>query len=133
METKDQKLTAIEKRLRSLNKSLLTQNHLNLVEQEAEYLMKGFATELIEKVYILDENRSMAYAKVYGVIAKDQSFGRYVWIYLFYDEHLYKCRDIKSVYDLIDVLKEVNQLKREVVRINKRLIVKEKLLQISTN
>lgn len=132
MENK-QDLAVLEKQLKILNKRLLSNTQLSVSEQEAEYLIKGFATELIDKSWVLDKNRNITYAKIYGVQAKEQSNGRYLWIYLFYNNSLYKCYNLKLAFDIIDELKKICELERKINRISKRITNRENLLQISSN
>lgn len=133
MNIKDPELDNLEKRLRVLNRSLLSENHMRLDESEANYLMKGHATELIEKVWLPNTHHNSSYAKIYGVQAKDNTNGRYLWIYLYYRGSLYKCYDLKRAFDLIDRLREVNQLETKEIKVNKKIVAKQKLLQMSSN
>jgi len=132
MENK-QELVVLEKQLKVLNKNLQSRNNLFVMEHEALYLMKGYATELIDKVYLLSTNRKTAFAKIFGVEAKDQSNGRYLWIYLFYNDSLYKCYNLRSAYEITEELKEINELERKINKLSKKIAAKEKLLQISSN
>ena len=129
----EEELAVLEKQLKVLNKNLQSRNQLSVMEQEALYLMKGFATELIDKVYLLSINRKTAFASIFGVEAKDQSNGRYVWIYLFYNNSLFKCYNLKIAYEVIDDLKELNNLERKIDKLSRKIAAKEKLLQISSN
>lgn len=132
MENKEE-LAILEKQLKVLNKNLQSRNQLFVMEQEALYLMKGYATELIDKVFLLNKNRAATFAKIFGVEAKDQSNGRYLWIYMFYNNSLYKCYDLRSAYEIIDDLKVFNDLDRKIDKLSKKIAAKEKLLQISSN
>lgn len=132
MENKEE-LAVLEKQLKVLNKNLHSRNHLSVMEQEALYLMKGFATELIDKVFLLNVNKKTTFAKIFGVQAKDQSNGRYVWIYLFYNNSLFKCHNLKIAYEVIDDIKEINNLERKIDKLSRKIAAKEKLFQISSN
>ena len=133
METTDNELEMLEKKHRLLQRKLLATNQLNLIENEAMYLMKGHATELIDKVWIPNRHISSSYAKIYGVIGKDNSNGRYLWIYLYFDENLYKCYDLKKAFELSEKLKEFNELEMKIFKLNKKNTIKQKLLHMSSN
>jgi hypothetical protein len=133
MNTKDPELDLLEKKLRVLNRSLLSENHMHLDESEANYLMKGYATDLIEKVWLPNTHYNSSYVKIYGVQLKDKTNGRYLWIYLYYRGSLYKCYDLKRAFDLIDKLREVNDLETKEIKVNKKNAAKQKLLQITSN
>jgi hypothetical protein len=86
----------------------LSHNRLSLCQQEAEYLLKGAATELIEikTLYELP-------FKIYGVVGSDQTYGRYVWIYVYYNESLWKCYSLEDAFDLKERIKEYQELEKQ--------------------
>lgn len=132
MDNKEE-LAVLEKQLKVLNKNLQSKNQLLVMEHEALYLMKGFSTELVDKVYLLNKNRVTTFATIFGVEAKDQSNGRYVWVYLFYNNSLYKCYNLGFAYEIIDDLRELNNLEIKIDKLSKKIAAKEKFLQISSN
>lgn len=133
METKDNELELLEKKYRMLQRKLLSSNQMNITENEADYLMKGYATELIDKVWILNRQITSSYARIYGIVRKERQGGRYIWIYVYFNETLYKCHDLKSAFELTDKLHEFYGLEMKIFKLNKKNVIKQKLLQISSN
>ncbi len=101
-------------------------------EKEAEYLMSGDATELIQSVFMPD-NEYHSHAKVYGVIAADTSRSRYLWVYLFYWNHLWRCGDLETAYKLIERIKQYNTLRKSIKKLERTIERQQKLLLQSVN
>jgi hypothetical protein len=67
------------------------------------------------------------YAYVYGVVAANQERGRYVWIYLYYRQHLWHCHSIGNAYELIKKLNEHEKLEKQRDKVKRKWEKQEKL------
>ena len=93
-------------------------NSLSFSRNEIKYLMSGHATELISMHRIMfahsikevKEQDTWDKAYIYGVVANDQTKGKYVWIYLYYDCSFWKCQDITHACAMINELREYEEL-----------------------
>lgn len=79
-------------------------------DSEANYLVGGHATELLDKVcFNYSTGKS---AIVYGIEAAQKDRGRYVWIYLYFHNHIWKCHDIPKAYKIIERLKDYDNARK---------------------
>ena len=101
--------------------------------REAEYLLCGYASELIDKIWLPCVYETNAYSQIHGVVAADRSEGRYVWIYVFYRHHIWKCYNIRFAYELIEKIKEYNKLEEQKNKLQRKLDSKKKLITICDN
>ncbi|GAA4460346.1 hypothetical protein GCM10023093_02820 [Nemorincola caseinilytica] len=131
---KDPELLSLEKRIRNLLSYILATNNLYVgSEKEAKYLLDGHATELIQKIklpLIYDKNASL---EIYGMIAANQSNGRYVWIYLYYWNKIWKCNNLESAFEFINKYREYYKLHEEKELYLRKAESKRKLLEVTKN
>lgn len=102
-------------------------------DREAEYLISGHATELIEKIWLPCVYDNETYLKIYGVVAADRSEGRYVWIYVHYRHHIWKAHSIRHAYEIENKIKHHNKLEQKKYRMQRRLESRQKLIPICKN
>lgn len=76
-------------------------------DNEANYLLGGNATELLDSI-CLDYSTGER-AKIYGIVAANREKGRYVWIYLYSHNRIWRCHSIPGAYKIIEKLKEYNE------------------------
>lgn len=131
---KNTELLSIERKVRGAWTSITSNNCMWISgEREAHYLLKGHATELIDKVWLPQHYQDKAYPEIYGVVAANQSDGRYVWIYLYYRHHLWKCNDIRKAYDIIEKIKEHDKLEKKERVMRRKFMSQQKLLSVCKN
>lgn len=133
MITKKEELKLIERKVTGSLRSNTFNSALWVHENEAKYLMSGLATELIEQYHIPRVYDSEAWAKIYGVVASDKEKGRYVWLYLHYGYHLWRCQRLQDAFELIEKLKEHNKLEKEAHRVRNKVRLHKDKLQITNN
>lgn len=102
-------------------------------KNEIEYLLKGHATELIESMPLPQYYDKGKRAFIYGVIAAEREYRRYVWIYFVYDNHFWKCRDIKHSFEIIERLKGYNELVKDSCNLSDKIFAENKKLEICNN
>lgn len=133
MKTLNPEIKELEKQKTTIWKALTDHNNcLFLNENEAMYLMKGHATDLIDlievkSVYNINE------IKIFGVQAADKTRGKYVWVYLYHRHRLIKCRNLTDAYAKVRLINENNELEFKILRLEKKLKVQQKLLQVCDN
>lgn len=134
MITKNEELECLEMKIRSLWRSISSNNCLWISgESEAKYLLNGHATELIQKSWLPCFYEREAYSKIYGVIATDNSDGRYGWIYLHYRNHIWKCCNIRQAFEIEDKLKKHNEVEEKKYRLRKKLESRKRLITVCNN
>ena len=104
--------------------------HLRGKLNEAEYLMSGGVTELVESVWIPSVFERDAHARIYGVVAQNRKANRYVWIYLYYRNHIWSCWSIKEAIQLVDKLKEHENLRKGQEVLERKLKREENKLKL---
>lgn len=102
-------------------------------ETEVNYLMGGYATELIDVVYLPRVYERDADAKIYGVVGKNQNRGRYLWIYLYHSHNLWRFHSLKDSYKLIEKLKQHYELEKKVYNYRYRNAVRAKKKDLCDN
>ena len=99
-------------------------------ESEAIYLLQGHASELINTETIEFTNKGESKrAKIVGIVAKDQSEGRYLAFYLHYKFHIWRCFYLREAYDIIDGLIELANVRGEIAKAEKKKLSKVKALK----
>jgi hypothetical protein len=90
----NKELIALNRKITGAWKSL-SYGSLWVQEKEVEYLMSGRSTELIERIKFYSKP-----VDIYGAVAANRDNGRYVWIYVYFDHHLWKCHNLNAAFDL---------------------------------
>lgn len=102
-------------------------SYLDIQPNEAKYLMSGYCTELVDEITIVyrkytekddkkfNDSPHLYKAKIYGVRAKDNSSGRYCFIYIYFRYYLIKCNSLDAAYELIPIIKEQNILNDKII------------------
>lgn len=123
----DVEINAYYRKLRSLRCRF--DNSLNVSPNEANYLLSGHCTELIDMISVRDRKYTEEddkklndsphdyYAKIYGVVAANQSKGRYCYIYLHFERFVIKCWCLEAAYSLIPTLKECCKLSDKISKL----------------
>lgn len=109
--------------------------------KEAKYLMGGSVTEMIESQFVKLTHREGDYedltedqeeerkAFIYGVRAENEKYGRYVWLYVRHDYHLWRCYGIERAIEIIKDLRDYDEICYliEVEEEKKSKVVKQKI------
>ncbi|MEZ4723009.1 MAG: hypothetical protein R2813_14130 [Flavobacteriales bacterium] len=123
------KIKSFQRRLTGLWTSLTSRNCMWVSgDKEVNYLLGGHATELIEKIWLGHSYYEYRNAEIYGIVAADRHRGRYVWVYLYYGHHLWKCHDVKQAFDLANKIKAYNFEKGKLRKLDNRMDRNRKLL-----
>jgi|GEM_PF-4526566 len=134
MITKNEELECLERKIRGLWRSISSNNCLWISgEAEAKYLINGHATELIQRSWLPCIYERESFSKIYGVIAADNSNGRYVWVYLYYRNHIWKCHNIRKAFEIEDKIKKHNEVEVKRYRLSKKIDAKKKLITVCNN
>ena len=133
MLTKQTELTTLERQVRGLWASITSGAMWVSGKSEAEYLIGGHTTDMIEKTWVPNWCERYAHAFVYGVIAADKSEWRYVWIYLFYRHHIWRCHNLKEAIKLIKRIEVHNKFEQKLRRLERRLEAKCRTTQACCN
>jgi hypothetical protein len=124
----------LERKTRGLWRSISSNKCLWISgEQEAKYLLSGHATELIQSTWLTCVYERDASSKIYGIVAADKSNGRYVWVYLYYRHHIWKCNTIRQALEIEDKIKKHNELEMKKCRLSRRLEANKKLITVCNN
>lgn len=122
----------IRRKVTGMRQSLYSNSIWISGEREANYLMSGHATELLDTISLSFSDSEKA--RVYGVVAADRSKGRYVWIYLFCFHHLWHCHSISDAYKIVEKIKAYRELQmKENKLFNKMLLERRKELKRKEN
>lgn len=98
---------------------------------EAEYLLRGHATELFD-VRIIYQNRgdeaSRRTANIYGIVGANQSWGRYFCFYVSYSTRIWRCMNIKLAYHVVEQLIELEEINEKIKKAKAKPPVKATLV-----
>ena len=123
----NENIIAFENEINSSWTNIISKNSIVLSgSKEVEYLMGGRATELIEKVRVCYGSSCFAVAEIYGILAADQTNGKYLWVYLVFKNHFWKCKSLRNAYEIIGEVEEHHKLEEKLVQLRKSLRSRKK-------